>query len=155
MIRRSRIAVVAALAIAATPVTAIASSQTLTHRTTGPWQGKPEQQKPEPTKAPAAGVAGKWAVNIAGPSGAVESSLDLKADPKDAQKITGTIASQMGEAALTGTFVDGKLTFAFSMDANGQQLNVTFNGALQKDGSLAGTLSFGQGDLTWTATRAK
>jgi hypothetical protein len=85
-------------------------------------------------------------------TGAVESTLDLKVDGK---KVTGTLQSQMGEAKVEGEIADGKLTFWFSMDANGQTLNITFVGTSQKDGSLAGTLSFGQGDLNWTATKAK
>jgi hypothetical protein len=143
MIRRTLAILAAALAIAASPAVAAA-------------QAKPTEQKPAPTPSKdAPAVVGKWNVIVNSPNGNVESTLDLKADPKDAKKITGTIASQMGEAALTGEYVDGKLTFAFSMDAGGQQLNVTFTGALQKDGSLAGTLSFGQGEMNWTGTRAK
>ena len=94
MIRRAILGFAAALAIAAVPAAALA-------------QAKPDPQKPEPAKAPSAAVIGKWAVNVAGPSGPVESTLDLKADPNDAKKLTGTIASQMGEAPLTGEFVDG------------------------------------------------
>lgn len=140
MIRRN----IFLIAIAAVTFVALPAAQT-----------KPEQQKPDPAKTPAATVVGKWNVSVAGPSGNVDSALELKADPKDAKKLTGTIVSQMGEAPLTGEYVDGKLTFGFTMDAGGQQLNVTFSGALQKDGTLAGTLSFGQGDLNWTAARAK
>ena len=89
---------------------------------------------------------------VQNPNGAVETTLDLKVDGK---KVAGTITSQMGEAKVEGEIADGKLTFWFSMDANGQTLNITFVGTSQKDGSLAGTLSFGQGDLNWTATKAK
>jgi hypothetical protein len=81
--------------------------------------------------------------------------VPLKLDPKDPKKLAGTIQSQLGEAKLEGELADGKLTFWFSMDANGQTLNITFSGAQQKDGTLAGTLSFGQGDMNWTATKAK
>jgi len=113
-----------------------------------PSQAKPEA-KPEATASP---FAGKWNVNVQNPNGAVESTMDLKVDGK---KVTGTLQSQMGDAKLEGEIADGKLTFWFSMDANGQTLNITFVGTSQKDGSLAGTLSFGQGDLNWTATKAK
>ena len=142
MHRHTLVGIVAALAIAAVPVT-------------GAAQAKPDPQKPEAPKAPAVSVVGKWNVSVAGPNGNVESTLDLKADPKDAKKLTGSIASQMGEAPITGEFAESKLSFGFSMDAGGQQLNVTASAVLQKDGSLAGTMSFGQGDLTWTAIRAK
>jgi hypothetical protein len=91
-------------------------------------------------------------VNVQNPNGAVESTLDLKVDGK---KVSGTLQSQMGNTTVEGEIAEGKLTFWFSMDANGQTLNITFVGTSQKDGSLAGTLSFGQGDLNWTATKAK
>ena len=113
-----------------------------------PSQAKPES-KAETTASP---FAGKWNVNVQNPNGAVESTMDLKVDGK---KVTGTLQSQMGDAKLEGEIADGKLTFWFSMDANGQTLSITFVGTSQKDGSLAGTLSFGQGDLNWTATKAK
>lgn len=113
-----------------------------------PSQAKPEA-KPEAAASP---FAGKWNVNVQNPNGNVDSTMDLKVDGK---KVTGTLSSQMGDAKLEGELADTKLTVWFSMDANGQTLNITFVGAMQKDGSLAGTLSFGQGELNWTATRAK
>ena len=113
-----------------------------------PSQAKPEA-KAEATASP---FAGKWNVSIQGPNGAVDSALDLKVDGK---KVAGTIQSQMGEAKLEGEIADTKLTFWFSMDMSGQTINVTFVGTSQKDGSLAGTLNFGQGEMNWTATKAK
>jgi hypothetical protein len=79
--------------------------------------------------------------------------LELQPDAKDAAKVTGTISSQMGQAALQGTFANGTLNFAFTMDAGGQSLNVSFTGTMQKDGTLAGTFDVGQGAMPWTATR--
>ena len=119
----------------------------------GQAQGQPPTQaKPEAKPEAASPFAGKWNVNVQNPNGAVESTLDLKVDGK---KVAGTLQSQMGNATVEGEIADGKLTFWFSMDANGTTLNITFVGTSQKDGSLAGTLSFGQGDLNWTATKAK
>ncbi len=87
---------------------------------------KPEAKptpKPDAKPATAATLAGKWNVSIETPNGAMESALELKADPKDAKKVTGTITSPMGEAALEGEVVDGKLTFWFTMNANGTELS--------------------------------
>jgi hypothetical protein len=41
------------------------------------------------------------------------------------------------------------------MAASSGELNVTFAGTQQKDGSLAGSLNYGQGEATWTAVKAK
>jgi hypothetical protein len=138
----------AAMAAAVMFAVAVPNSEAGQAQAQPPTQAKPEA-KPE---APASPFAGKWNVNIQGPNGAVDSALDLKVD---GQKVAGTIQSQMGEAKLEGEIADAKLTFWFSMDANGQTLNITFVGTSQKDGSLAGTLSFGQGEMNWTATKAK
>ena len=112
-------------------------------------QAKPEQ-KPEP-KADTA-LTGKWNVTVESPNGSVEATLDMKVDGK---KIGGSIASPQGEAKIEGEVVEGKLMFSFTMDAGGQQMSVTFKGAQQKDGTLAGTLDFGQGDVPWKAAKAK
>jgi glucose/arabinose dehydrogenase len=120
----------------------------------GQTQSKPDpkpEAKPEATPDIAT-VAGKWNVNIETPNGAIQSALELKVDGK---KVAGAISSQMGEAVLEGEIAEGKLTFWFTMDANGTSISVTFAGTMQKDGSLAGTLEYGQGDVPWTATRVK
>ncbi|HEX5070752.1 MAG TPA: hypothetical protein VFV78_11115 [Vicinamibacterales bacterium] len=41
------------------------------------------------------------------------------------------------------------------MTANGQDIPVAFAGTVQKDGSLAGTLDYGQGPVNWTAVKQK
>jgi len=133
------------------------------HRLAGPWtdQQSAPQTKPDakpaadPKAVTAATLAGKWNVNIDNPSGAMQVFLELKNDPKDAKKVTGTISSQMGDANLEGEVVDGKLSFHFTMNANGSDIAVSFAGTQQKDGSLAGTLEYGQGPVNWTGTREK
>jgi len=112
-------------------------------------QAKPEQKPEAKTET---SLTGKWNVIVDSPNGTVDVTLDMKIDGK---KVSGMIASQMGEAKIDGEYVDGKLSFTFTMDANGQSLNVAFKGAQQKDGTLAGTLDFGQGEMGWKGTRAK
>ena len=159
---------VAAIGLVGTAPASVAQAQaqgqlTPKHRLQGSYywqQAKPPEPKQEPTPeakpATAASLVGKWSVNVEMGNGPIQSALEIKADPKDAKKVTGTIASQAGgETTFEGEVVDGKLTFWFSMNANGNDLSVTFVGALQKDGSLAGTLSFGQGEIPWTAIREK
>jgi len=133
------------VAAASLPVVAGAQSQ-------GP--AKPTEQKPAPAgeKPAAASVAGKWTVTIDIQGQQRTSNLDLKVE---GTKLTGTINSELGEAQLAGEYADGKLKFGFTMDANGTPLQVGFIGAVQKDGTLAGTLDFGQGEIPWTAVRAK
>ena len=154
-----------AFAVASTVVSAQTQPQgTLTpkHRIGGSYffqQVPPPAPKPDPKSdakpATAATLAGKWDVSVVTANGPMPASLDIKADPKDAKKITGTISSQAGEAAFEGEVVEGKMSVWFKMNANGTEISVSLAGAPQKDGSMAGTLNFGQGDIPWTATREK
>ena len=111
-----------------------------------PTQAKPEEKKEAPS------IAGKWNVNVTTPNGDNGSTMDIKVDGK---KVTGTLASQMGEVPVLGEYVDGKLTFAITIDAGGQQIELVFVGAPKADGSLAGTIDFQGTAMNWTAVRAK
>lgn len=149
-IRPFLFAVTVASAIAAAPTLAHAQAQTPPPTPPAPQETKPEA-KPDAKPATAATLAGKWAVTVESPSGTIESTLDMKADAKDAKKVGGNMSSQMGESVVEGEVVEGKLTFWIVIN----EMSVTFTGTLQKDGSLAGTFSFGQGEMPWTAVRIK
>jgi hypothetical protein len=99
-----------------------------------------------------AGVSGKWKLNFQTDQGAVDADLTLK---QDGEKVTGTLSSPQGDAPLEGTYKGGKLVLSLSVDAGGQALTITFDGALEKD-TLKGNVDFGGfGSATWTATRAQ
>ena len=99
-----------------------------------------------------AGVSGKWKLNFQTDQGAVDADLILK---QDGEKITGSLNSPQGEAPLEGTFKGDKLVLSMSVDAGGQALTITFDGALEKD-TLKGNVDFGGfGSATWAATRAQ
>ena len=115
-------------------------------------QTPPAQESKPEAKKEAPSVAGKWNVSVDTPSGSRASTLDLKVDGK---KVTGTMASEMGETPVAGEYADGKLTFSITIDAGGQQLTLAFVGAFKADGTIAGTIDFGQGEMAWTAARAK
>ena len=95
-------------------------------------------------------VAGTWKLNFQTDQGAVDADLILK---QDGEKVTGSLNSPQGEAPLEGTFKGGKLVLSMSVDAGGQALTITFDGALEKD-TLKGNVDFGGfGSATWAATR--
>lgn len=132
------------------PISAFGQSQTP--------PDKPQETKPEPkaeAKPTAATLAGNWTVSLESPQGPMEPALVLKADPKDAKKVGGTITSPMGESALEGEVVDGKLTFWITVNGGGGEMSITFVASLQKDGSLAGTIAVNGGEMPWTAVRVK
>ena len=133
----------ALLAFTAVTIAAQAGGQS------APPQSKPEQ-KGEAKAAPS--PAGKWNVSVQTQQGEMASTLDMKLDGK---KVTGTMASQMGETPIAGEFADGKLKFSITVQTNNGGIDVVFNGAFKDDGSLAGTMDYGQGPANWTATRVK
>ena len=137
------ISTLATLAFAAVTVAAQGGGQS------APPQSKPEQ-KGEAKAAPT--PAGKWNVSVQTQQGEMASTLDLKLDGK---KVTGTMASQMGESQVAGEFAEGKLKFSVTVQSNSGGIEVVFNAAFKEDGSLAGTLDYGQGPANWTATRFK
>jgi hypothetical protein len=98
-------------------------------------------------QAAAPTVAGKWSLT-SDASSEGPSTLELKLD---GTKVTGTIAGPSGTYTVAGTYIEGKLVFA--MDYQGQ-LTVSFTGKLLEDGSLAGTMDYGQGPVNWKAVRA-
>jgi hypothetical protein len=124
-------------------------------------QTPPPSQETRPDPAPAvkpataATLAGRWTVTVQTQQGPMDTSLDMKADPKDPKRVTGMSASQYGEVPIEGEVVDGKLTFWLTIDGGGGGVAITFVGTLQKDGSLAGTFGYGEGEMPWTAVRVK
>lgn len=115
---------------------------------------KPDPAKPEPkTEAKEAPTpAGKWSMSITTDQGDRQATLDIKLEGK---KVTGSLASEMGEAPIAGEFAEGKLVFSMTMQTGNGDFQIGFTGGLKEDGTLAGTLDFGQGALNWTAARIK
>lgn len=120
----------------------------------GGTQAPPSTTKPDPKSEtkPAPSIAGKWDVSAETAQGTMASTLNLKVDGK---KVTGTMASQMGESPLEGEFADGALKFSITIQTNNGGATVSFVGTLKENGTLAGTLDYGQGAMAWTATRPK
>jgi hypothetical protein len=118
----------------------------------GAAQSPPSQEKPAPKPV---AIAGKWAMTleISG-MGPASTSLDLK---QDGEKITGAYTGRYGTFPLQGTLKARALTFAFTMNADGTEVTMSFAGEVAEDAqSMKGTATIaGLGDATWTAVRAK
>jgi hypothetical protein len=132
-------------------VAALLSFATLALAAPGLAQTTP---KPEPRPAPT--LAGEWSLVADVPNNTMTSTLALKADPKDAKRFTGVISGQSGEMPIEAEFADAKITMWLSFPtSSGQAVNVTFSGAFREDGSIGGTLEYGQGSVPWRAARIK
>ena len=108
---------------------------------------------PDPPKA-APSIAGTWTLTVNTANGTTIAALDARLDGKN---VSGTIAGQMGQAAVAGEYADGKLTFAITMrNADGSSMDVSFTGAMKENDTLAGTLTTSTGaTLGWTGERVK
>jgi hypothetical protein len=107
--------------------------------------------KPDP-KAPAS-IAGKWNLTVETPQGSMANTLEIKLDGK---KVTGSLTSQMGTAAIEGEFADGKLAFSMMFESPNGNFQIGWSGVLKADGTMAGTAAVGDmGTMNWVAERMK
>ena len=78
--------------------------------------------------ASAADVAGTWKASVETPNGTFESTFTFKVD---GGKLTGKVASQMGETEISEGKIDGdKLSFTVSREMNGQTFKITYDGVV-------------------------
>ena len=93
-------------------------------------------------------IVGKWDVSADSPHGKLTLELDLK---QEGDVVTGTVLTFRSQRQpVKGDFKKGALTL---QTTSGDE--IAFSATLKPDGTLAGHLSTAQGDLNWTATRAK
>jgi hypothetical protein len=96
-------------------------------------------------------ISGAWAFQVESSAGSGTPSFTFK---QDGEKLTGQYKGAFGEAPLTGTLKGNKLDFVIKIEAQGQQMTITYKGTVEKDGSMKGTAELGEvGSATWTAKR--
>jgi hypothetical protein len=125
---------------------------------TGTWSAVPHKEGAAGT-APAAQPAGGGAANISGvwnfavetAQGAGSPTFTFK---QDGENLTGTYKGQFGEAPLTGMVKGVEVKFTVKINAQGQDLTITYAGKIDGKDSMKGTAAFGElGEGTWTAKR--
>ena len=100
-----------------------------------------------PAFAQATNVAGDWDVTIVSPQGPNTTRLSLT---QDADKLKGMFKSPMGELAVAGSITGSDVKIAFTIDLQGQGLEITLNGKAN-GATIAGTAvfgTFGEGEFT-------
>ncbi len=103
-----------------------------------------------PALAQAPTVTGEWAFNVTTDQGGGTPVITFK---QDGEKLTGTYAGQLGNAELTGTVKGNAIHFTFTLDVQGQQAPVTYDGTVEKN-TMKGKLDIG-GMVTGTFTASK
>jgi hypothetical protein len=100
--------------------------------------------------AQATNVTGEWAFNVTTDQGGGTPTITFK---QDGEKLTGKYAGQLGNADLTGTVKGNAIHFTFSIDVQGQQAPVTYDGTVEKN-TMKGKLDIGgMVNGTFTATK--
>ena len=100
--------------------------------------------------AQANNVTGEWAFNVTTDQGGGTPAITFK---QDGDKLTGKYAGQLGSADLTGTLKGDAIHFTFTLDVQGQQAPVTYDGSVEKN-TMKGKLDIG-GMVTGTFTATK
>ena len=96
-------------------------------------------------------VAGEWDAQFNTPGGPQPLKLILKVD---GEKLTGTAKRSRGDVALNGTVKGDDITFAYTIEYNGNAVTLTFTGKIKGD-TMAGTVSFNESASDeWSAKRA-
>lgn len=98
----------------------------------------------------AANVTGEWAFTVQTDQGSGQPTITFK---QDGEKLTGKYAGQLGSADLTGTVKGSAIHFTFTLDMQGQQAPVTYDGTVEKN-TMKGKMDIaGMVNGTFTATK--
>ena len=95
-------------------------------------------------------VTGEWTFTVQTDQGGGTPTMTFK---QDGEKLTGKYVGQLGNADLTGTVKGDAIHFTFTIDAQGQQAPVTYDGTVEKN-TMKGKLDIaGMINGTFTATK--
>ena len=96
-------------------------------------------------------VAGEWDATFNTPGGPQPLKLIFKVE---GEKLTGTAKRSRCDVSLSGTVKGDEITFAYSVDYNGNSVTLTFTGKVKGD-VISGTVSFNESASDeWSAKRA-
>jgi hypothetical protein len=96
-------------------------------------------------------IAGDWDMTINSPQGANTTKVTFK---QDGEKVNGMFKGPQGELPFTGTLTGSDLKFAFTIQFQGQPLEIAMTGKVEPD-MMTGKASFGgMVDGDWTAKRS-
>jgi hypothetical protein len=98
----------------------------------------------------ATNVTGEWLFTVTTDQGGGTPTITFK---QEGEKLTGKYAGQLGNADLTGTVKGNAIKFTFTIDAQGQQAPVSYDGTVEKN-TMKGKLDIG-GMVSGTFTATK
>jgi hypothetical protein len=103
-----------------------------------------------PLFAQGTNVTGEWTFNVQTDQGGGTPTITFK---QDGEKLTGKYVGQLGNADLSGTVKGNAIKFTFTLDVQGQQAAVNYEGTVEKN-TMKGKLDIGgMVNGTFTATK--
>ena len=95
-------------------------------------------------------ITGAWVVALELP----QSKPTIEANMKQTdEKLSGEVVTPAGTLDFNGTVVNDKITAVYSLQVQGNILEIRMNGVVNAD-TLSGTIEFGSGQaVKWTAVR--
>ena len=104
-----------------------------------------------PVAAQAQDASGRWEATFYTQQGPLPATVVLK---KDGEKLTGTVTSQQGELAVSGTQKGNDIALNATLDMGNGPVTLSITGKQDGD-SMTGSVDFGgQGQADWGAKRA-
>lgn len=127
----------------------------------GAWSAVPHKEgatpaAAPPSAAPAAGasdtnITGVWNFTVETPNGTGSPTFTLK---QEGGNVTGNYKGQFGEAPVTGSVKGGEVKIMLKINAQGQDLDITYTGKIDGKDSMSGKVSLGGlGEGTWSAKK--
>lgn len=100
----------------------------------------------------AANLTGTWKMDVETSMGGGEVTFELQ---QEGDQLTGTYNGQLGTADLTGTVEGDEFKFSYTLSAQGQSMDVTYNGKVVEEGKVEGEADYGEmlGKGTFTGTK--
>ena len=101
-------------------------------------------------KRPSLDISGQWVAAVVTDQGSGNPTFTFK---QEGETLTGTYKGQFGEAPLKGTVKGNDITFNIKVNAQGQDLDITYTGKVDGN-NMKGKAVLGQlGEATWTAKK--
>jgi hypothetical protein len=98
-----------------------------------------------------AAITGTWEMSWDTPRGPMTMTMELQ---QDGDALTGRVQARGGWQEIKGGKVDGSsFSFVVELTRQDRTFSMEYKGALQDDGTLAGTITTPRGENPWTGQR--
>ena len=98
-----------------------------------------------------ADLTGVWKLTLQTQQGTSNPTVTLK---QTGEELTGTYKGRLGEAPLKGTIKGNAFKFSLKVNAQGNELQIDYDGTLEADGTIKGKAKFGDfGEGTFTGKK--